>query len=196
MRRNLLRGGGPKQVRIWFEGRRVADRQEMLRESRTKQPLRPASLPTSPSRGRLGFRARLRPGFPPPIFVLVVFSPHLGDRGGHLLLSRGLAASPLQVPVAPPSSATGLTRSINRIRQPRLAPRMKKRVEQHPRPRFYQNKGKRPASCDIDPKRSAMGSATPSPLRRVMRATEYFTLAFGCIIGVGWLVVIDEWLQA
>jgi len=30
----------------------------------------------------------------------------------------------------------------------------------------------------------------------VLRATEYFTLAFGCIIGVGWLVVIDEWLQA
>jgi hypothetical protein len=36
-----------------------------------------------------------------------------------------------------------------------------------------------------------MGSAPPSPLRRVLRATEYFTLAFGCIIGVGWLVVIS-----
>lgn len=31
-------------------------------------------------------------------------------------------------------------------------------------------------------------------LRRVMRATEYFTLAFGSIVGVGWLVVINTWL--
>src|SRR5262245_36178035 len=73
---------------------------------------------------------------------------------------------------------------------------MKKRVEQHPCQRFYQVKGHRPESCDIDPRRFAMGPATPSPLRRVMRATEYFTLAFGCIVGVGWLVVIDDWLQA
>jgi amino acid transporter len=29
-----------------------------------------------------------------------------------------------------------------------------------------------------------------------MRATEYFTLAFGSMIGVGWIVVIEEWLTA
>jgi len=29
-----------------------------------------------------------------------------------------------------------------------------------------------------------------------MRVTEYFTLAFGSIVGVGWLVVIEEWLTA
>jgi amino acid transporter len=29
-----------------------------------------------------------------------------------------------------------------------------------------------------------------------MRATEYFTLAFGSIVGVGWVVVIEEWLTA
>src|SRR5262249_21157288 len=33
-------------------------------------------------------------------------------------------------------------------------------------------------------------------LRRAMRATEYFTLAFGSMIGVGWMVVIGEWLTA
>src|SRR5262249_12128237 len=45
-----------------------------------------------------------------------------------------------------------------------------------------------------------MNSApTPPPqpgLRRVMRTTEYFTLAFGSIVGVGWMVVIQEWLTA
>ena len=29
-----------------------------------------------------------------------------------------------------------------------------------------------------------------------MRTTEYFTLAFGCIVGAGWVVVIEEWLTA
>src|SRR5262245_32069897 len=33
-------------------------------------------------------------------------------------------------------------------------------------------------------------------LHRVMRATEYFTLAFGSIVGVGWMVVIEEWFTA
>jgi amino acid transporter len=38
-------------------------------------------------------------------------------------------------------------------------------------------------------------SAAPS-LRRVMWTTEYFTLAFGCIVGVGWVVVIGKWLKS
>jgi amino acid transporter len=29
-----------------------------------------------------------------------------------------------------------------------------------------------------------------------MRRTEYFTLAFGSIVGVGWMVVMEEWLTA
>jgi amino acid transporter len=33
-------------------------------------------------------------------------------------------------------------------------------------------------------------------LHRAMRATEYFTLAFGSMVGVGWMVVIEEWLRA
>jgi len=43
-----------------------------------------------------------------------------------------------------------------------------------------------------------MGSLqTDTPaLRRVMRAREYFTLAFGSIVGVGWLVVINTWLNS
>jgi amino acid transporter len=40
-----------------------------------------------------------------------------------------------------------------------------------------------------DPKPNALG------LRRVMRSTEYFTLAFGSIVGVGWMVVLDGWLR-
>lgn len=31
-------------------------------------------------------------------------------------------------------------------------------------------------------------------LARGLRITEYFTLAFGAMVGVGWLVVIDDWL--
>ncbi|MFY9558347.1 MAG: APC family permease [Blastocatellia bacterium] len=41
-------------------------------------------------------------------------------------------------------------------------------------------------------------AAQPVPvspaLRRSLRAREYFTLAFGTMIGVGWMVIIDDWL--
>jgi amino acid transporter len=36
--------------------------------------------------------------------------------------------------------------------------------------------------------------AKPS-LRKVMRGKEYFTLAFGSIVGVGWLQLINDWLD-
>src|SRR5262249_35929450 len=47
--------------------------------------------------------------------------------------------------------------------------------------------------------RAAPMSSEPNPvqqpaLRRMMRGREYFTLAFGSIVGVGWLVVIEDWL--
>jgi basic amino acid/polyamine antiporter, APA family len=32
-------------------------------------------------------------------------------------------------------------------------------------------------------------------LARKLHATDYFTLAFGTMVGVGWLVVMDDWLQ-
>lgn len=32
-------------------------------------------------------------------------------------------------------------------------------------------------------------------LRPTLRTVEYFTLAFGTMVGVGWLVVIDDWLR-
>lgn len=32
-------------------------------------------------------------------------------------------------------------------------------------------------------------------LRRTLRAKEYFTLAFGSMVGVGWMLVIDDWLS-
>lgn len=35
--------------------------------------------------------------------------------------------------------------------------------------------------------------ASPA-LRRTLRAKEYFTLAFGSMVGVGWMLVIDDWL--
>lgn len=31
-------------------------------------------------------------------------------------------------------------------------------------------------------------------LARTLRTTEYFALAFGAMVGVGWLIVIDDWL--
>jgi amino acid transporter len=41
------------------------------------------------------------------------------------------------------------------------------------------------------------GPASPAKtrLRRVMRATDYFTLAFGSIVGVGWMVVLEQWFR-
>src|ERR1051325_4522291 len=36
-------------------------------------------------------------------------------------------------------------------------------------------------------------SAAPA-LRSTLRAKDYFTLAFGSMVGVGWMVVIDDWL--
>jgi amino acid transporter len=38
-------------------------------------------------------------------------------------------------------------------------------------------------------------SAVTPTLRRVMRAREYFTLAFGSIVGVGWMILLDDWLD-
>jgi amino acid transporter len=32
-------------------------------------------------------------------------------------------------------------------------------------------------------------------LQKTLRAREYFTLAFGTMVGVGWMVVIDDWLS-
>jgi amino acid permease len=32
-------------------------------------------------------------------------------------------------------------------------------------------------------------------LARKLRALDYFTLAFGTMVGVGWLVVMDDWLK-
>lgn len=33
------------------------------------------------------------------------------------------------------------------------------------------------------------------PLARKLRTVDYFTLAFGTMVGVGWLVVMDDWLS-
>jgi APA family basic amino acid/polyamine antiporter len=32
-------------------------------------------------------------------------------------------------------------------------------------------------------------------LARKLPTVEYFTLAFGTMVGVGWLVVMDDWLR-
>src|SRR5262249_11464199 len=32
-------------------------------------------------------------------------------------------------------------------------------------------------------------------LRRTMGVVDYFTLAFGSMVGVGWIVVLDDWLK-
>jgi len=35
---------------------------------------------------------------------------------------------------------------------------------------------------------------TSSPLRQSLGALEYFTFGFGSMVGVGWLVIVDDWL--
>jgi APA family basic amino acid/polyamine antiporter len=37
-------------------------------------------------------------------------------------------------------------------------------------------------------------SRSAPTLRRSLRGVDYFTLAFGSMVGVGWMVVIDDWL--
>ena len=37
-------------------------------------------------------------------------------------------------------------------------------------------------------------SSSSPTLRRALGVREYFTLSFGTMIGVGWMVVIDDWL--
>ena len=41
---------------------------------------------------------------------------------------------------------------------------------------------------------STKPSSVPA-LRRTLRAKDYFTFAFGSMVGVGWMVVIDDWLR-
>jgi len=36
--------------------------------------------------------------------------------------------------------------------------------------------------------------STAKTLARTLKTTEYFTLAFGTMVGVGWLILIDDWL--
>ncbi|MDD5544724.1 MAG: APC family permease [Acidobacteriia bacterium] len=38
-------------------------------------------------------------------------------------------------------------------------------------------------------------STPPVGLARAMKTKEYFTLAFGTMVGVGWLMVMDDWLR-
>jgi amino acid transporter len=39
------------------------------------------------------------------------------------------------------------------------------------------------------------GPPSSSPLRRALGVLDYFTLAFGTMIGVGWVVLMHDWLQ-
>ena len=41
---------------------------------------------------------------------------------------------------------------------------------------------------------STMAQA-PATLARKLRATDYFTLGWGTMVGVGWLVIMDDWLS-
>src|SRR5258706_2849574 len=42
--------------------------------------------------------------------------------------------------------------------------------------------------------KDARKSAEMPTLARKLRLTDYFTLAFGTMVGVGWLVLMDDWL--
>jgi APA family basic amino acid/polyamine antiporter len=41
---------------------------------------------------------------------------------------------------------------------------------------------------------SLLAAKTKPALARQLRVTDYFTLAFGTMVGVGWLVLMDDWL--
>src|ERR1700740_3319177 len=41
---------------------------------------------------------------------------------------------------------------------------------------------------------SVLNAKTKPTLARQLRVTDYFTLAFGTMVGVGWLVLMDDWL--
>jgi basic amino acid/polyamine antiporter, APA family len=43
-------------------------------------------------------------------------------------------------------------------------------------------------------KKQDLDTSAPS-LRRTLRGRDYFTLAFGSMVGVGWMLVIDDWLM-
>ncbi len=36
---------------------------------------------------------------------------------------------------------------------------------------------------------------TPQKLEKGIKLRHYFVLGFGCIVGVGWVVVLGEWLE-
>src|ERR1700757_5027571 len=38
------------------------------------------------------------------------------------------------------------------------------------------------------------GSVPTTQLARQLRITDYFTLGWGTMVGVGWLVIMDDWL--
>src|SRR5437588_10637790 len=40
----------------------------------------------------------------------------------------------------------------------------------------------------------APAQPAPAALRRVLGVVDFFTLAFGSIVGVGWVVVMHDWL--
>src|SRR5437016_6301374 len=40
-----------------------------------------------------------------------------------------------------------------------------------------------------------MAAFTMNQLARRLRTVDYFTLGFGTMVGVGWLILMDDWLQ-
>ena len=43
--------------------------------------------------------------------------------------------------------------------------------------------------------RSSIISSTPQKLGKQIKVRHFFVLGFGCIIGVGWVIVLGEWLE-
>src|SRR5262249_23308589 len=55
---------------------------------------------------------------------------------------------------------------------------------------------RRPPEVRVSPAVTPREPDRPAPgLRHVMRGREYFTLAFGSIVGVGWMVQMGDWLR-
>ena len=66
-----------------------------------------------------------------------------------------------------------------------------------PAPGFRKLKSRKPRTGSRKPSPCFIIRATPqlmTTLARKLRATDYFTLGWGTMVGVGWLVIMDDWL--
>src|SRR5262249_48419730 len=128
-------------------------------------PPRAEGLPRRARRGRQGQAARRRPGRGPTLKV--GGQAHVGHSLRECRSTRGASG----LPSCPPA-----------LKSPR------------PAGAGGGSTASGPPAAGGRPGLEKEENAVPPP-RRVMRGREYFTLAFGSIVGVGWMILLDDWLR-